>query len=175
MPHVAFFTKCQKGKRVPGIGADSSGPEIANVGTCGGFDVLLSKGLDQPFRALQRSRAGSKSETSAGALFSSSQAEQKMRPITDEQKIALFERKKRTHLTAVGSSGTFRACCGSGAGSSDTFRAFCGSGTSSSGTFRAFCSCGASSNSTSRAFCGCGPGLSSTFQAFWHSAVQGQA
>ena len=45
-------------------------------------------------------------------------AEQKMMPIKDEQGAAFFERphferKKRTHLTAVGSSGTFRACCGS--------------------------------------------------------------
>ena len=51
-----------------------------------------------------------------------------------------FERKKRTRLTAVGSSGTFRACCGSRAGSSGPRRAFCGSG--SSGTRRAFCGSG---------------------------------
>ena len=38
------------------------------------------------------------------------------------------ERKKRTHLTAVGSSGTFGACCGPWAGSSCTRRAFCLSG-----------------------------------------------
>ena len=46
-----------------------------------------------------------------------------------EQKLSgHFERKKRTHITDVGSSGTFRACCGSWAGSSGTRRAFCASG-----------------------------------------------
>ena len=61
-------------------------------------------------------------------------AEQKLLPITDEQEAALFERPfraQRTHLTAVGSSGTFRACCGSWAGSSATRRASCGSGAGS--------------------------------------------
>ena len=39
-----------------------------------------------------------------------------------------FERKQRTHLMAVGSNCTFRACCGYEAGSSGTRRAFCASG-----------------------------------------------
>ena len=93
-------------------------------------------------------------------------AEQKLMPIADEQRqhfsSGYFERKKRTHLTAVGSSCTFRAFCasrvaraasvehsavprqtraapvehcGSGADSSDTFRVFCGFRASSSGHF----------------------------------------
>ena len=94
-----------------------------------------------------------------------------MLPIRDEPKTALFERKKRTPLTAVGSSGTFRACCGAGAGSSNTFRAFCGSRAGSSGTFRAVRSSGAGSRSTFRAVCGSGPGLSSTFRAFCGSGA----
>ena len=119
----------------------------------------------------ERARAANSNAPARPSLTEQSGAEQKLMPITDEQKTALFERKKRTHLTAVGSSGTFRACCGYGASSSDTFRAFCGSGASSSGTFRAFCGSGASSSSTSRAFCSSGPGLSSTSRAFCGSGA----
>ena len=60
-------------------------------------------------------------------------AEQTLMPIKDEQRAALFERPFRTQETnaphtAVSSSGTRRACCGSWAGSSGTRRAFCASG-----------------------------------------------
>ena len=119
----------------------------------------------------ERARAAKSNAPARPSPTEQSGAEQKWRPITDEQKTALFERKKRTHLTAVGSSGTFRACCGSGASSSDTFRAFCGSGAGSSGIFGAFCGPGAGSSTTSRAFCGSGPGLSSTFRAFCGSGA----
>jgi len=59
-------------------------------------------------------------------------AEQKLIPIKDEHEAAVFERPFRTQETnaphGCGSSGTFRACCGSWAGSSGTRRAFCASG-----------------------------------------------
>ena len=114
----------------------------------------------------ERARAAKSNAPARPSATEQSGAEQKWRPITDEQKTVIFERKKRTHLTAVGSSGTFRACCASRASSSNTFRAFRGSGAGSSRSFRAFCGSGAGSSSTSRPFCGSGPGLSSTFRAF---------
>ena len=59
-------------------------------------------------------------------------AEQKLIPIKDEHEAAVFERPFRTQETnaphGCGSSGTFRACCGSWAGSSGTRRALCASG-----------------------------------------------
>ena len=62
----------------------------------------------------ERARAANSNAPARPNLTELSGAEQKLLPITDEQKTALFERKKRTPLTAVGSSCTFGACCGSG-------------------------------------------------------------
>ena len=85
--------------RMSSAPAEPSGLEVGNVGRCGVFEqarpsnferpggaervrVAISSApakpswLERPFRAPQRSRAGSKLETSTGAMFSSSQAEQ---------------------------------------------------------------------------------------------------
>ena len=118
-------------------------------------------------------------------------AEQKSIPIKDEHEAAVFERPFRTQETnaphGCGSSGVFRACCGSWVGSSGTRRACCASGVAraapighsavpghTSGTRRAFCGSGADSSITFRVFCGSGAGSSGHFEpsAVWGGLEQ---
>ncbi len=113
--------KLRPGRGQTGAGGKSESPsegERARRDTGGGPPCEASPGRlglsgSVRFRSALPGRGRSEAERARAAKSNAparpipteqSGAEQKWRPITDEQKTALFERKKRTHLTAVGST-----------------------------------------------------------------------